>query len=102
MTAVENGRQALQLIQKNHFDLVILDVMMPDLNGYDVLKSIRQIRSRIELPVIMVTARNQNEDIVKSFDLGANDYLTKPVNFAETLSRGNTLVVNRQLQQDFE
>ena len=84
------GVEALDLINRERFDLILLDIMMPDLNGNEVLRTVRETRSADELPVIMVTAKTQSEDAVESLDLGANDYITKPVDFAVALARINT------------
>jgi len=83
----EGGRQALELLQADTFDLVLLDTMMPGLSGLEVLSRIRANHSPGALPVIMVTGRSQSEDIVEALNAGANDYITKPVNFAIALAR---------------
>jgi diguanylate cyclase (GGDEF)-like protein len=83
------GREALTLLAERKFDIVLLDIMMPDINGNDVLRVIRQTYSDIELPVIMVSAKSQSEDVVESLGLGANDYVTKPIDFSVALARIN-------------
>ena len=87
VTIAAGGREALDLIERQPFDLVLLDVMMPELNGLQVLEQIRLKYSPSELPVIMVTAKNQSNDTVDAFKLGANDYVTKPVDFPVALAR---------------
>ena len=77
----EDGDQALHLLGQVQADLVLLDVMMPGLSGFEVLERVRQHHSPDELPVIMATAKDQNKDVVRAFDLGANDYITKPLDF---------------------
>jgi diguanylate cyclase (GGDEF)-like protein/PAS domain S-box-containing protein len=84
------GREALDRIEAEHFDLVLLDIEMPEVSGLEVLAEIRQRRSPIDLPIIMVTARNDSEDAVRALDLGANDYVTKPIDFAVALARVRT------------
>ncbi len=74
-----DGTDALDLIDGDKVDLVLLDVMMPGLDGFEVLEQVRKSHSPEELPVIMATAKDQSEDVVKAFDLGANDYVTKPL-----------------------
>ena len=74
VTAAENGRQALELIESQPFDLVLLDLLMPDLSGYDVLKILRQNYSITELPIIMLTAKQESEALVDTLQLGANDW----------------------------
>ncbi len=76
-----NGREALQLISENEFDLVLLDVMMPEISGLEVLKQVRESKSMQVLPVIMATGLSETEDVIEGLRLGANDYVTKPLNF---------------------
>jgi CheY-like chemotaxis protein len=83
----ENARQLMQHVKENGLDLVLLDIEMPEVSGFDALKMLRKDYSPNELPVIMVTARNQREDIVRALNLGANDYLTKPIDFPVALAR---------------
>ena len=80
----------LDRIRNEAVDLVLLDVEMPGLTGLDALVAIRQAYSAVRLPVIMVTARNQSDDIVTALELGANDYLTKPIDFPVALARVRT------------
>lgn len=86
----EGGKKALELIEKVHFDIVLLDIMMPEMDGFEVLDILRKTHSQDNLPVIMVTAKGQSEDIVKSLQMGANDYITKPVDFPVALARTET------------
>ncbi len=79
VTAADDGRRALSLIDDHAFDVVLLDVMMPGLNGLEVLRILRRRHGAAELPIIMVTAKDQSEDVVEAFKLGANDYVTKPI-----------------------
>ncbi|APB35184.1 serine/threonine protein kinase [Gloeomargarita lithophora Alchichica-D10] len=85
--AVESGEAALERIAQAKFDLVLLDVMMPGMGGLATLERLRQTYSQAQLPVIMATARSQSEDMVEAFRLGANDYITKPIDFAVALAR---------------
>lgn len=82
-----NGLDALTTIEEEKPDLVLLDLMMPGLNGYEVCQKIRQSYSQIELPVILVTAKNHLEDLTQGFKTGANDYLAKPFHGEELRSR---------------
>lgn len=86
-----NGREALEMIDENRVDLVLSDVMMPNMNGYELTKKIRKQYTLSELPIILVTARNLQEDIYTAFKSGANDYLIKPVNTLELKSRVEAL-----------
>lgn len=90
-----NGRQALDLIASESYDVVLLDIMMPDMSGNEVLREIRHKYSDIELPVIMVSAKSQSEDVVESLSLGANDYVTKPIDFNVALARISNQVARK-------
>lgn len=81
------GATALALMQRQRFDAVLLDIMMPGIDGIEVLKRIRVAHSKAELPVLMVSARNASMDISLALDLGANDYITKPIELADALAR---------------
>ena len=94
----EGGLRALEMIAEGGFDIVLLDVLMPDLNGLDVLKQIRETHSPLQLPVIMVTAQAESRDIVTALELGANDYITKPVDFPVALARVDTQVGRRRAE----
>ncbi|MGA7625336.1 MAG: response regulator transcription factor [Candidatus Acidiferrales bacterium] len=84
-----SGKAALQKSESGNFDLILLDVLLPDLNGFDVVEQLRQ-RSR-ETLVLMLTARDSLADIVRGLDSGADDYLTKPFSFLELLARVRAL-----------
>jgi sigma-B regulation protein RsbU (phosphoserine phosphatase) len=90
VTTAEDGYRALDLIRTQPYDLVMLDVMMPGIDGLDVLKTIRETSSASDLPVIMATARTQSDEIVQALKLGANDYVTKPLDFGVVLARVQT------------
>ncbi|MCH5164832.1 MAG: response regulator transcription factor [Clostridiales bacterium] len=79
-----DGREALETALKNDFDLIILDVMLPSLNGIEILRRLRQVK---QTPVIILTARDQVVDKVTGLDIGANDYMTKPFAIEELLAR---------------
>ncbi len=84
----DSGKQGLEIIENNPMpDLVLLDIMMPQMSGYDVLRILRQNHPFQELPVIILTARNPVTDLVSGFETGANDYLVKPFVFEELMSR---------------
>ena len=91
VTLANNGMEALDLIQKGErFDLIILDIMMPKMSGYEVCNQLRDIFMPSELPVVLLTAKNRITDLVEGFNAGANDYLTKPFSKDELLSRIKT------------
>lgn len=79
----EDGEQALSLVEKESFDLVLLDIMMPKIDGYELLEYIRAYK----IPVIFITAKSSVSDKVKGLKLGAEDYITKPFDSAELLAR---------------
>ena len=85
VTPASDGRQALALLETERFDLAILDIMMPGRSGYDVCKTIRS-RDQ-DLPVMMLTAKGEEIDKVVGFELGADDYVTKPFGVRELLAR---------------
>jgi len=96
----ENGAQALDLTDRREFDVVLLDVMMPVMDGLETLRRLRETRSVAELPVIMTTAKGESDDVVQALTLGANDYVTKPINLPVALARIETqLSLRRAVQQ---
>jgi len=98
----ESGREALSRIGKGGISLVLLDVMMPEMSGLEVLQSVREAYSAAELPVIMVTAKSQSEDVVEALGQGANDYITKPLDFPVALARIQAQLRIRQPPADDE
>lgn len=80
-----NGEEALYDIERSIYDIIILDIMLPDLNGIDILKNIR--KQGINTPVIMLTAKEELDDKVGAFTIGANDYVTKPFYMEELIAR---------------
>ena len=92
----ESGPLALELVGSHRVDAVLLDVMMPGMSGLETLRQLRQSRSVSDLPVIMVTAKDRSEDVVEALDLGANDYVTKPIDFPIALARIRTQVTARR------
>jgi DNA-binding response OmpR family regulator len=108
-----SGQQAIEIVASEDCDLILLDVMMPVLNGYETCQRIRKIPGRAGIPIIFLTARSEQKDINMGFEAGAVDYLTKPCNTAELLARVGAHVQlkrtrdllevrNRELQQQNE
>ena len=93
ITAVD-GKKALDIFSKKRIDLVLLDIMMPGLSGYDVLELMLKETKLASIPVIMVTARSQVEDMEKAKKMGAVDYFEKPLNLDKLISRVKELVKN--------
>lgn len=93
VSLAENGIEALENLNEREYDLVFLDIMMPKMSGYEVCKKIREKYNLFELPVLMLTAKNQPKDLVAGFEAGANDYVNKPFDKKELLSRTKTLLL---------
>ncbi len=87
VTPATKGNQAILLAQSKPFDLVLLDIQMPEMDGYEVCKILKSDDRTKDIPVIFLSARNDTQDIVKGFNAGAVDYITKPFNSDEILSR---------------
>ena len=92
--AVYNGIDALTFAQSGEYDGIILDIMMPEMNGLDVLKKLRQ--SGCHTPVLLLTAKSQVEDRILGLDLGADDYLSKPFAMGELLARIRAMLRRRE------
>jgi sigma-B regulation protein RsbU (phosphoserine phosphatase) len=100
VSEAENGARALELAAASAFDVVLLDIMMPVMDGLEALRRLRETRSVAELPIIMTTAKGESDDVVQALKLGANDYVTKPINFPVALARIETQVsLRRAVQQ---
>lgn len=95
----EDGTQALDMIAANKYDLVLLDIMMPGISGIEVLKTVRTKHTVADLPIIMATAKDHSEDIVNALKLGANDYVTKPIDFPVVMARIQTQLSLKRLSE---
>ena len=84
VVTAQNGKAALNVFDKETPELVLLDVMMPDVNGYTVCQQIREFS---QIPIIMVTAKDSDEEIVQGLNAGADDYVTKPFSASELVAR---------------
>ena len=102
LNVAQNGLQALQQVQKVVPDLILLDIMMPELDGFETCKRLKADGKTRDIPVIFLTAKVETEDLVKAFDLGAVDYVTKPFNAAELLKRVESHLELTLLQKDLE
>ncbi len=85
--AAMDGEQALSLMREKHFDIILLDIEMPVMNGLETLKNIRKEHPKKDLPVLMVTANDQSSEIVLALDMGANDYVVKPLDVPVLFAR---------------
>jgi two-component system sensor histidine kinase/response regulator len=86
----QSGPEAIELIDSEDFDLILMDVMMPELDGYEACKRIKKIDKKSEIPLIFITAKTGNESITHGFECGGVDYISKPFNTAELLARVET------------
>lgn len=84
-----NGKEALDIVENEFIDLAIVDVMMPIMDGYEFVKEMKEIR---DIPAIMLTAKGTSEDKLKGFDIGVDDYVTKPFDAAELMARVKTIL----------
>lgn len=100
-TAV-TGTEALKVFRKDNFNLIILDVMLPEMNGYDVCEEIRKENTKV--PVLFLTAKGSSSDKIQGLKIGADDYLTKPFNLEELLLRVQILIKrgNQQTERSIE
>lgn len=89
VASVTDGREALSLVDRGSFDLVVLDLMLPSMHGFDVC---REIRSRSRVPIVMLTARAETTDIVAGLEMGADDYVIKPFEPTELAARARAAV----------
>lgn len=93
----DNGEDAIELIKENIYDLLVLDIMMPKMDGYEVLK---QIPKEKRIPTIILSARDEEYDILQGFDLGTDDYLTKPFSPKELIAR--IKAINKRTKKEID
>ena len=98
----QNGLQALKVVETELPDLILLDVMMPQLDGFETCKLLKASERTKEIPIVFLTAKTETEYVIEGFDLGAVDYVTKPFNPTELLVRVNTHLTLYRLQQKLE
>lgn len=92
MTCVDSGKECLEALQNDTPDLIMLDIVMPEMTGLQVLQYVRTVYSSIDIPIIMATAKTDVADIVEALKLGANDYIQKPVNIDIAEARINAQI----------
>jgi len=90
--AANNGEKALKIAQEDTPDLILLDIMMPGMDGYEVTRRLRKMENTALIPIIMFTAKAQVDDKLEGFEAGSDDYLTKPTHPAELIARGDTVL----------
>jgi signal transduction histidine kinase len=100
VTCARNGQDVIDLLSTNTFDLVLLDMKMPGINGFTVLEHIRNDPQTTHLPVIMISSTDDNRDVVRGLDLGANDFITRPLDVDILLARVNTQRMLKQLYDE--
>ncbi|MCK4752408.1 MAG: response regulator, partial [Planctomycetes bacterium] len=100
--AAYDGPQALEMIAKNKPDLILLDIMMPKMSGFEVCKRVKNDPQTSDIPIIMVTALNEFGDIERGIDSGTDDFLSKPVNKLELLTRVKTMLKLKHLTDKLE
>jgi putative two-component system response regulator len=97
---VYNGRDALEMVRKMDFDIILLDIMMPGMNGYEVCRRLKSVEKTRLVPVVLVTALDDTESKVKGIELGADDFISKPVNREELLARTKSLIHVKRLNRN--
>lgn len=95
----ENGIEGLKLAKEKRPDLILLDIMMPEMDGFEMLKRLKKDESLSHIPVLMLTAKSEIASVVKALEIGANDYLKKPFSEEEMVARVKTLLRNRYLEK---
>ena len=97
-----NGREALEQIQSARPDLVLLDIMMPEIDGYEVCRRVKENPESRDIPVVMVTSLEGTDDLVKALESGADEFLTKPVNDIEIRARVKSLLKKKTLNDQLK
>lgn len=97
-----NGKQAIEMAQKVLPDIILLDIMMPEMDGFEACKILKEDPLTQNIPIIFLSAKNEAEDIIKGLELGASDYVTKPFNAAELLARVNTHLSLKKNKEELE
>jgi two-component system, OmpR family, alkaline phosphatase synthesis response regulator PhoP len=100
--AASDGHRALALVETEKPDLILLDIMMPKMSGYEVCKKLKSDPSTKDIPVIMITALHETGDIERAVEVGTNDFITKPVNRLDLLTRVKTLLRIRHVQNQLD
>lgn len=95
----QSGKETLSIVKAEDFNLILLDIMMPEMDGYEVCKRLKADAKTADIPIIFLTAKADMDSIVKGFDVGGQDYITKPFNAKELLSRVRTHILLREQQK---
>ena len=102
LNIAQNGKLALSIVEKTPPDLILLDIMMPELDGFETCKQLKENPATAEIPIIFLTARSETEDLIKGLNLGAVDYVTKPFKSAEVIARIETHLHILRLRKKLE
>ena len=93
VTGAANGREALELCRQQDFDLIIMDIMMPEMDGYEAYRRIREIT---EIPALMLSAKGEEYDKLQGFEAGIDDYVVKPFSIKELMARVNVILMRHE------
>lgn len=101
ISEASDGKEAIEMIKKESFHLMILDIMMPGMDGWEVCRHVREEEEN-DIPILLLTARNETKDKVQGLNLGADDYLTKPFDMEELIARIHALLRRHRFSHSFE
>lgn len=102
MFYAKSGTMALELIKEHDFDLILLDIMMPDMNGFDVCAKLKNEAKTKKIPVIFLSGKDSSQDIEQAYESGGIDYVVKPFITVELITKVNSYVRLKQLEDKFE
>jgi DNA-binding response OmpR family regulator len=102
VAGAEGGKKALELMTVENFDLVLLDIMMPDLDGFEVLERMKKKDKLRDVPVIMLTAVNEAKNVIRCIEMGANDYIVKPFDMVALRNRIMRALLNRRIRSEVD
>ena len=97
---VSDGEEALYFIKENYPDLILLDWMLPNMSGIEIARQLKLNKKSISIPIIMLTAKSEEQDKLRAFEIGADDYITKPFSIAELLARTKAILKRLKSQQE--
>lgn len=97
VTGVANGREALELCRQQDFDLIIMDIMMPEMDGYEAYRRIREIK---DIPALMLSAKGEEYDKLQGFEAGIDDYVVKPFSIKELMARVNVILMRHEPREE--
>jgi len=102
ITVAKNGQKALELIDKIYPDLILLDIMMPGIDGFEVCEELKKHSNSKDVPIVFMTVKRETNDMIKAFQIGAVDYIIKPINYEELLARVRTHLLIRKTISDLK